>query len=352
VEAGDCLPVGFSMSHPPAPLGDILLTNPEQGDIAMADVTQRKSNTPLPSRFHAVHLIGVCMDLGANRRGVDMGPSALRIAGLQPAIEALNITVEDRGNISIVLQELAAPGDARERFLSEIASANDELAREVKRSLDDKGLPVAMGGDHSIAIGSIAGSGAHHRSHGQKIGLIWLDAHGDLNTAETTPSGNIHGMPLAATLGFGNSHLTRLLGFSPKVAIENCALLGVRSLDAGEKDLINSTGLRVFPMNEIDTRGIRAVIDDAIAIASHGTAGIHVSMDIDFVDPSEAAGVGTPSRGGLTYREAHLVLETIAATRALVSMDIVEVNPVIDSRNHTAELAVELVASALGKVIL
>jgi arginase len=340
------------MSHPPAPLSDILLANPEQTDVVMADVTQRKSNSPLPSRFHAVHLIGVCMDLGANRRGVDMGPSALRIAGLQPAIEALNITVEDRGNVSIILQELANPGDPRERFLSEIAAANADLGHEVKRALDENGLPLAMGGDHSIAIGSIAGSAAHYRSMGQKIGLIWLDAHGDLNTAETTPSGNIHGMPLAATLGFGNSLLTRQLGFAPKVAIENCALVGVRSLDAGEKDLINSTGLRLFPMNEIDMRGIGAVIDDAIAIASHGTAGIHVSMDIDFVDPSEAAGVGTPSRGGLTYREAHLVLEKIAATRALVSMDIVEVNPVIDSRNHTAELAVELVASALGKVIL
>lgn len=340
------------MSHPPAPRTDILLANSLRGDIAMADVTQRKTNSPLPSRFHAVHLIGVCMDLGANRRGVDMGPSALRIAGLQQAIEALNITVEDRGNVSIVLQELADPGDASERFLTEIAAANAELAREVQKALDENGLPIAMGGDHSIAIGSIAGSAAHFRSQGQKIGLIWLDAHGDLNTAETTPSGNIHGMPLAATLGYGNSLLTRQLGFGPKVAVENCALVGVRSLDAGEKDLINSSGLRVFPMNEIDMRGIGAVIEDAIAIASRGTAGIHVSMDIDFVDPSEAAGVGTPSRGGLTYREAHLVLERIAATRTLVSMDIVEVNPVIDSRNRTAELAVELVASALGKVIL
>jgi arginase len=340
------------MSHPPAPRTDILLANSQRGDIAMADVTQRKTNSPLPSRFHAVHLIGVCMDLGANRRGVDMGPSALRIAGLQQAIEVLNITVEDRGNVSIVLQELADPGDARERFLTEIAAANAELAREVQKALGENGLPIAMGGDHSIAIGSIAGSAAHFRSQGQKIGLIWLDAHGDLNTAETTPSGNIHGMPLAATLGYGNSLLTRQLGFGPKVAVDNCALVGVRSLDAGEKDLINSSGLRAFAMNEIDMRGIGAVMEDAIAIALRGTAGIHVSMDIDFVDPSEAAGVGTPSRGGLTYREAHLVLERIAATRTLVSMDIVEVNPVIDSRNRTAELAVELVASALGKVIL
>ncbi|MEP7198604.1 MAG: arginase [Chloroflexota bacterium] len=292
------------------------------------------------------------MDLGTSRRGVDMGPSALRIAGLQAAIESLNITVEDRGNIAIILQELAEPGDAQQRYLPEIARAALDLAHEVKNSLDENGLPITMGGDHSIAMGSIAGTAAHHRAKGQKVGLIWLDAHGDLNTAETSPSGNIHGMPLAASLGYGNTTLTRLLNFAPKISAEHCALVGVRELDTGEKDLIHSLGLRVFPMSEIDARGMSAVIDDAIAIASRGTAGIHVSLDMDFVDPSEAAGVGTPVRGGVTYREAHLALEKIAATRALVSLDVVEVNPVIDTRNRTAELAVELVASALGKVIL
>jgi arginase len=340
------------MAHPPPPYVEVRLTESGPVDIVMSDVSQRKSNSPLPSRFHAVHLIGVAMDLGANRRGVDMGPSALRIAGLQQAIEALQISVEDRGNIPIGLKELADPGDPRQRYLVEIATAAAELASEVKRSLEESGLPISMGGDHSIAIGSVAGSSAYYRAKGQKLGLIWLDAHGDLNTAETTPSGNIHGMPLAAALGFGDSAITRLLGFAPKISVENCALVGVRELDAGERDLIRSTGLRVFPMSEIDARGMSAVIDEAIALASQGTAGLHVSVDIDFVDPSEAAGVGTPSRGGATYREAHLVLETIAAARALVAMDIVEVNPVIDTRNRTAELATELVASALGKVIL
>jgi arginase len=340
------------MTNRPLAPGQLQQITSEITGIPLEDVTQRKSTSPLPPRFHAVHLIGVAMDLGANRRGVDMGPSALRIAGLQQAIEALKITVEDRGNVPIILKELAHPGDEKQRYLQEIAAAAHDLAQEVKHSLDENGLPICMGGDHSLSIGSIAGSSAFFRGKGQKIGLLWLDAHGDLNTAETTPSGNIHGMPLAATLGFGNSTLTKLLGFAPKISLENCALVGVRDLDPGERDLIRSTGLRVFPMHEIDSRGMNAVIEEAIAIATHSTAGIHVSMDIDFVDPSEAAGVGTPARGGATYREAHLVLEKIAETKAIIAMDIVEVNPVLDTRNRTAELATELVASALGKVIL
>ncbi len=340
------------MTRPLAPLGDMTIPRTGLRDLTLTDVTQRRRSSPLPARFHAVHLIGIPMDLGANRRGVDMGPSALRIAGLQQAIEALNITVEDRGNIAIVLQELARPGDPKQRYLAEISEAALELAKEVERSLAEDGLPITMGGDHSIAVGSIAGSSAFFRNKGQKIGLIWLDAHGDLNTAETTPSGNIHGMPLAATLGFGASALTHIFDFTPKVSIEKCALVGVRDLDPGEKDLIRTLGLRVFPMDEIDERGMNAVVDEAIAIASDDTAGFHVSMDIDFVDPSEAAGVGTPARGGATYRESHLVMEKIAATRSMIALDLVEVNPVLDTRNRTAELAVELITSALGKVIL
>lgn len=340
------------MSHSSAARGSIPILSSDRIDVTLSDVTQRRAPSMLPSRFHAVHLIGVPMDLGASRRGVDMGPSAIRIAGLQHAIEQMQITVEDRGNIPIALQELAQVGDPRQRYLPEIAAAAKGLAKEVQASLEAGGLPIALGGDHSIAVGSIAGAAAFYRNSGQKIGLIWLDAHGDLNTAETTPSGNIHGMPLAATLGFGDSTLTRLLNFAPKVAVEHCALVGVRALDDGERDLIRSAGLRVFSMSEIDVRGLSAVIEEAIAIATHGTAGFHVSMDIDFVDPTEAAGVGTPVRGGATYRESHLAMEHIAAARALVSMDMVEINPVIDSRNHTAELAVELITSALGKVIL
>jgi arginase len=328
------------------------LVDTDLGDVTLSDISQRRTISPLPYRFHSVHIIGVPMDLGANRRGVDMGPSAVRIAGLQQAIEALQITVEDRGNIPIILQELARPGDPRQRFLPEIVAASKGLAKEVRYSLEKGGLPVTLGGDHSIAIGSIAGTAAFYRAQGQRVGLIWLDAHGDLNTAETTPSGNIHGMPLAATLGFGNSTLTRLLNFAPKVSVEQCALVGVRALDPGERDLIRSAGLRVFTMSEIDARGMSAVVDEAIAIATRGTAGFHVSMDLDFVDPAEAAGVGTPARGGATYRESHLVMEQIATARALISLDLAELNPMIDTRNHTAELAVELIASALGKVIL
>lgn len=320
--------------------------------ITFTDIARRRVAATLPENLHAVHLIGVPMDLGANRRGVDMGPSALRIAGLQQAIEALNITVEDRGNVPIILQEMAEPGDPKQRYLREIANCARELAAEIKRSLSDGGLPITMGGDHSIAIGSIAGSASHFRDQGQTIGLIWLDAHGDLNTAETTPSGNIHGMPLAVALGFGVSALTRILDFVPKVRIDQCCLIGTRDLDPGEKDFIRTMGLRVFPMSEIDARGVGAIVDEAIAIAGRGTAGIHVSMDIDFVDPSEAAGVGTPARGGMTYRESHLIMEKLAATRRLIALDAVEVNPVIDSRNYTAELVVELVTSALGKTIL
>lgn len=340
------------MTHPSPPLGDITLDETELVDVTLTNVMQRRSISPLPLRFHAVHLIGVPMDLGTNRRGVDMGPSALRIAGIQQAIEALNITVEDRGNIPIELQELAQEGDPKQRYLHEIARAARGLAKEVMYSLEQGGLPITMGGDHSIVIGSIAGCSVYHRGKGQKVGLIWLDAHGDLNTAETTPSGNIHGMPLAATLGFGNSALTRIGDYAPKINVENCALVGVRALDPGEKELIRNIGLRVFPMSEIDVRGMSAVIDEAIEIAMRGTAGIHISMDIDFVDPSEAAGVGTPARGGATYRESHLVMEKIAATHALISLDMVEVNPVLDTHNRTAELAVELITSALGKVIL
>ena len=316
------------------------------------EITARRQTQQLPSRYHAVHLIGVPMDLGANRRGVDMGPSALRIAGLQSAIEALGITVEDRGNIPIELLELAQEGDPKQRYLHEITRAARGLAKEVKYAHQQNALPVTLGGDHSIVIGSIAGTAAYFRGNGQAIGLVWLDAHGDMNTAETTPSGNIHGMPLAATLGFGNPALTHVFDFAPKVTAEHCALVGTRDLDAGEKDLIRRIGLRVFPMSEVDVRGMGAVIDEAIEIASGGTAGVHVSMDIDFVDPSEAAGVGTPARGGATYRESHLVLEKIATTKQLLAMDLVEVNPVLDLRNRTAELGVELICSALGKVIL
>ncbi len=316
------------------------------------EITARRLAQPLPSRYHAIHLIGVPMDLGANRRGVDMGPSALRIAGLQQAIEALNITVEDRGNIPTELLELAQEGDPKQRFLHEIARAARGLAKEVKYAHEHNALPITLGGDHSVVIGSIAGTSAFYRSKGEAIGLIWLDAHGDLNTSETTSSGNIHGMPLAATLGYGNPTLSHIFDYAPKVSVQHCALVGTRDLDPGEKDLIRSIGLRVFPMSEIDVRGMSAVIDEAIEIAASGTAGIHVSMDIDFVDPSEAAGVGTPARGGATYRESHLALEKIATTRRLLALDIVEVNPVLDVRNRTAELGVELICSALGKVIL
>jgi arginase len=291
------------------------------------------------------------MDLGASRRGVDMGPSALRVAGLQARFKQLGCQVEDIGNISVKQPEEMSYGEKRAKYLAEIADACKDLGNMVEKTLEENQVPIVLGGDHSIAAGSLSGVASHFKKKDKRIGLIWLDAHGDINTPESSPSGNVHGMPLAAAMGYGAVELVELLDFKPKVEPQNISLVGIRDLDSQEKKLAKKSGVHVFTMRDIDERGMREVMSDALKYAMDDTGGIAVSLDMDFVDPSDAPGVGTPVRGGATYREAHLAMEMIADTEAMASLEIVEINPVIDEHNRTALLGVELVLS-LGKKIL
>jgi arginase len=282
-----------------------------------------------------------------------MGPSAVRVAGLGTRLRALGYSVVDLGNIAVAQAESLPDNGPREaRFLAEIAVSCDRLGRLVSESLKQGRVPLVLGGDHSIAAGTTAGVSEFFRQSGQKIGLLWIDAHADMNTPESSPSGNVHGMPLACCIGYGPDALVKLLGFAPKVDPANVALIGIRDVDEVERGTVKGTGVRAFTMRDIDERGMRTVIDEAVAIACHGTAGFHLSLDMDFVDPQYAPGVGTPVRGGATYREAHLAMELICDSGRMLSMEVVEVNPVIDEVNRTAELAVELILSALGKKIL
>ncbi len=299
-----------------------------------------------------IRIIGVPMDLGQSRRGVDMGPSALRVAGLQSRLKQLGHQVEDIGNIAVKQPEEQHYGERRAKYLNEIAETCRGLAEIVGRTAEEGYLPVVLGGDHSIAIGSMSGVAGHFRKQSKRVGYIWLDAHGDMNTPESSPSGNIHGMPLAALIGYGAPELVDLLDFKPKAEPRNVALVGVRDLDARERRLVKESGVHVFTMRDIDERGMREVMTEALRFASDDTSGVAVSLDMDFVDPTDAPGVGTPVRGGVTYREAHLAMEMIADSKAMVSLEVVEINPVIDVHNTTALLGVELVLSALGKKIL
>jgi arginase len=292
------------------------------------------------------------MDLGQSRRGVDMGPSALRVAGLQARIKQLGPQVEDIGNISVKQAEELPYGEKSAKYLREIAETCTELAETVQKTLDDGFLPLVLGGDHSLAVGVASGVAAHFRKRGKKMGYVWLDAHGDMNTPESSPSGNMHGMPLAAVMGYGAPELVRLLGFGPKVEPRNVALVGVRELDGKERRLMQESGVHVFTMRDIDERGLREVMTEAIGCARDDTGGIAVSLDMDFVDPADAPGVGTPVRGGATYREAHLAMEMLSDSEAMASLEVVEINPVIDEHNRTALLGVELILSGLGKKIL
>lgn len=296
-----------------------------------------------------VKIIGVPMDLGQDRRGVDMGPSVFRVAGLDRALRELGYEVSDAGNVDVSPAESISKDNEKHRYLPEIAKVSQQLADRVEAALQENAIPVILGGDHSIAIGSVAGVSSFYRKQGQSIGIIWLDAHADFNTPETTPSGNIHGMPLAAILGYGAPELTHISGFAPKVHPENVVLLGIRSVDPEERELLRQAGFRTITMSELDERGMGSVINEAIEIASRGTAGFHITMDMDFIDPLYAPGVGTPVPGGATYRESHLAMEKMAQSGHALSVEITETNPLLDTRNLTAQLGVELILSALGK---
>ena len=299
-----------------------------------------------------IAIIGAPLDLGAGRRGVDMGPSAVRVANLNGRLAALGFEVEDLGNVPVVQRENQPECMANAKFLPQIAGICRDLAARVEAVLGAGKVPLVLGGDHSIAIGTVSGASKHFHDKGRALGMIWIDAHTDMNTPASSPSGNVHGMPLACCVGIGPEELTGIYGYSPKIDPSKVALVGVRSVDEKERTLVQASGVQVFTMRDLDERGMRAVIADAIAIASNGTAGFHVSLDMDAVDPREAPGVGTPVRGGITYREAHLAMEILGDTGHITSMEVVEVNPVIDEANRTAILAVELVSSAMGKRIL
>lgn len=302
---------------------------------------------------HSVAIIGAPLDLGAGRRGVDMGPSAVRVAGLGKRLGALGYDVTDLGNVPVAQPEAVndtGPADAK--YLPQIAACCLKLGELIALSFAKGQRPIVLGGDHSIAAGTIAGASRFFRESKQRVGVIWMDAHADMNTPESSPSGNVHGMPLACCVGAGPDSLTQLFGFAPKVRPENVALVGIRDVDSTERKTVRDTGVRAFTMRDIDERGMRNVMEDAIAIATDGTAGFHLSVDMDFVDPEYAPGVGTPVRGGATYREAHLAMEMACDSGRMVSMEVVEVNPVIDEVNRTADLAVELILSAMGKKIL
>jgi arginase len=299
-----------------------------------------------------IRILGIPLDLGQARRGVDMGPSAVRAAGLNSVLKALGHQVEDAGNIHVRIAEEQHFGDKRAKYMNEIAATCREAAERVYQTLKDGGFPISLGGDHSIAVGTQAGVSRLYHERKQQIGCIWIDAHADMNTPDSSPSGNVHGMPFAASLGFGPEELTNIFDFAPKLSAANCALIGLRDLDSRERRLVKETGVHVFTMRNIDEYGLRAVMEKSIAAATNGTAGFVVSLDMDVVDPQEAPGVGTPVQGGLTFREAHLIMEMISDSKKMLALEVVEVNPIIDVLNQTAILAVGLAASALGKKIL
>jgi arginase len=281
-----------------------------------------------------------------------MGPSAIRIADIEPRLEGLGHRVTDFGDIDVQIPETQKVGAGKLRYKPAIRAACESLRTEVERALGEGRMPLVLGGDHSIAIGSVAGSSNHFARAGEHIGLIWFDAHGDANTPETTPSGNIHGMSLAVSIGIGDPDLVNLGGRAPKVLPRNTVLIGIRDVDAGERDTLKKSGVTVYTMRDVDERGMRDVVDEAIRIAADGTAGIHLSFDLDVLDPEDAPGTGTPVWGGVTYREAHLAMEMLADRAQLVAIDLVEVNPVLDTKNMTGVLAAELAQGLLGKRIL
>jgi arginase len=299
-----------------------------------------------------IHVLGVPMDLGSGRRGVDMGPSAIRIAGLADRLAELGHKVVDEGDVDIKNMEELRVGDVRARYLAEIARASRVVCGKVERIIGKGRFPLVLGGDHSISVGTVSAIAAASQREGKKLGLLWVDAHGDINTPETSPSGNIHGMPVAALLGEGPPELTSIGGDGVKVDPRNVAMVAIRSLDQGEKVRLRQHGVEVHTMSEVDRNGIEAVMKQALARVSDGTDRVHVSFDLDAVDPTVAPGVGTPVKGGLDYRESHLLMEMLSDSGLMTSLEVVEANPILDDRNSSAVFAVELVQSAFGKRIL
>src|SRR5215212_3131075 len=312
----------------------------------------KDSSSVKPGQDRRVSILGVPLGFGGGLEGVDIGPAALRVARLNQRIAQLGYEVRDLGDMRLVRPQMTTEPVEKVKYLQEISAVCEELALEVRNILSGGELPLVLGGDHSIAIGSFAGSSSFYRERNQTLGLIWFDAHADMNTPETSPSGNIHGMPLSALLGFGAPELTHVAGFAPKLDPRFCAHIGARDIDQGERELIRRLGMRFFTMREIDERGIGSCMDEAISIASRAEAGYSVTFDVDALDPGDAPGSGTLVRGGLTYRESHLAMEKIAEAGGMRSLEIVEINTALDVNNRTAELGVELILSALGKTIL
>ena len=292
------------------------------------------------------------MDLGADRRGVDMGPSALRYANLNEKLKELGHEVQDLGDLDVIIPEIRHFGDPRAKYLKEISDACTHLANLVLEIDQDQRTPIVLGGDHSIAVGTVSGMAESLRRQGKKLGLMWFDAHADFNTPEISPSGNVHGMPMASIMGYGPIELTHIFGFTPKIQPQHAVMIGIREVDQDERVLVKQSGVRVFTMKEIDRRGIGSVMDEALAIVMKGTDGFAVTLDADFLDPIESPGVATPVRGGADYREAHLAMEMVADTKKMVSFEITEINPILDVQNKTASFGMELILSAFGKQIL
>ena len=297
-----------------------------------------------------IDLLGVPLDFGASRRGVDMGPYAVRAAGLRETLLKLGHDVRDHGNLAVPDRGTFPPDARGADFLPTIADVCADLATRVEASIAARRFPIVLGGDHSLAAGSVAGAARAMRARGEALGLVWIDAHGDINTPETSPSGNVHGMPVAHLLGHGDPRLQ--LAGGAAVQPSQTVLVGVRDLDPGERMHLRKFGVHVFTMHDVDRQGLSAVMDQAIALASNGTAGLWVSYDVDVEDPTHAPGVGTPVTGGFSLREGHLAMELVADSGLLIGLDVVEVNPILDISNRTAEMAVGLIASALGDRIL
>ena len=300
----------------------------------------------------AVHIIGVPLDLGGNRRGTDMGPSAFRIAGIGEQLARLGVKVTDKGDVPSPIPEARGEGDKQKKYVKEIAKVCQRVYQTCLSSFSEGAMPIVLGGDHSLAAGSVAAAAMHLRATNKPLGLIWIDAHADMNNPGSTESGNVHGMPLAALLGTGPAELGHFAGPTPAVSARHTVLVGIRNLDDVEKQIVRESKVHAFTMKEVDRLGIAEVMERAIAIATKGTGGFHVSYDLDVCDPNVAPGVGTPVKGGLSYREAHVVMEMLAESGKMTSLDLVEVNPTLDIRNTTAELGIELALSALGKSIL